>query len=268
MSLDSNRGTGIRTTGNRASRGLLGGLLMTCAMAVSGAALAQAVVVRSTGPSSTTYPQGKKLAANAKVTLKAGDRITVLDKAGTRVLAGPGSFTLDSTLARDTTAVSRVSNVLASGAAPRTRTGAVRGAVSAPRPTSSAPGPDSVWYIDVSKGGSYCLSDPASVVLWRPNREQEATARLAAVAGGKAAEITWRKGNPLKLWPAEQLPIADGAEYTFADPLGPNRTFKLHLVGTPPADDIGVASLFADKGCTAQLDVFANAATETAAGGR
>ncbi len=263
MSLDNNRGTAISV-----SRIALSGLLAVCAMAMSGAALAQAVVVRSTGPSSTAYPQGKKLAANAKVTLKAGDRITVLDKAGTRVLAGPGSFTLDSTLARDTTTVSRVSNVLASGAAPRTRTGAVRGAVSAPRPTSSAVGPDSVWYIDVSKGGAYCLSDPASAVLWRPNREQEATARLAAVAGGKAAEITWRKGNPLKLWPVEQLPITDGGNYTFADPLGPNRTFTLHLVGTPPADEVAVASLFADKGCTAQLDVFANAATESAAGGR
>jgi len=268
MSLDNNRGTGIHRAGNRAGRALLGGLLATCAMAVSGAALAQAVVVRSTGPSSTAYPQGKKLAANVKVTLRAGDRITVLDKAGTRVLAGPGSFTLDSTLARDTSAVSRVSNVLASGAAPRTRTGAVRGAVSAPHPTTSAAGPDSVWYIDVSKGGAYCLSDPASVVLWRPNREQEATAKLASAAGGKATEITWRKGNPLKLWPVAQLPVTDGGKYTFADPLGPNVIFTLHLVGTPPADEVGVASLFADKGCTAQLDVFANAASETAAGGR
>ena len=254
--------------GRMAARTLLGSILVTASLAVSGVALAQAVVVRSTGPSATTYPQGKKLAANAKVTLKAGDRITVLDKAGTRVLAGPGSFTLEATLARDTSAVSRVSNVLASGAAPRTRTGAVRGAVSAPRPTAAPAGPDSVWYIDVSKGGAYCLADPASVVLWRPNRDLEATARLASAAGGKATEITWRKGSPLKLWPVAQLPIVDGAKYTFADPLGPNVSFTLHLVGTPPVDEIGVASLFADKGCTAQLDVFANAASEAAAGGR
>ena len=252
----------------RLTRAVLGCLMGAATLAVSGAALAQAVVVRSTGPSATTYPQGKKLAANAKVTLRAGDRITVLDRAGTRVLAGPGSFTLDSTLARDTSAVSRVSNVLASGAAPRTRTGAVRGAVSAPRPTASPAGPDSVWYIDVSKGGAYCLSDPASIVLWRPNRDLEATARLAAVAGGKATEITWRKGNPLKLWPVDQLPVTDGGKYTFADPVGPNVTFTLHLIGAPPADEIGVASLFADTGCTAQLDVFANAASESAAGGR
>ena len=255
----------------RTARALLGGLIAAAALGASGAALAQAVVVRSTGPSATIYPQGKKLPANAKVTLKAGDRITVLDKAGTRVLAGPGSFTLDATLARDTTAVSRVSSVLASGAAPRTRTrtGAVRGAVSAPRPATGAPaGPDSVWYIDVSKGGAYCISDPASVVLWRPNRELEATARLAAATGGKATEIIWRKGNPLKLWPVAQLPIADGGKYTFADPLGPNVSFTLHVVGAPPPDEIGVASLFADKGCTAQLDVFANAASDSAAGGR
>lgn len=262
MSLASNR-----EIARRSSRGLLGALVVTLALATSSAALAQAVVVRTTGPSAAIYPQGKKLAANAKVTLKAGDRITVLDKAGTRVLAGPGSFTLDSKLARDTSTTTRVASVLTAGPAPRTRTGAVRGAVSAPRPVASAAGPDSVWYIDVSKGGAYCLSDPASIVLWRPNRDQEATAKLAAASGGPAAEITWRKGNPLKLWPVAQVPVTDGGKYTFADPLGPNVTFTLHLVGTPPADEMGVASLFADKGCTAQLDVFANAATQTAAGG-
>lgn len=251
----------------KAARTLLGGLLVTASFTMTAAAMAQAVVVRSTGPSSVAYPQGKKLPANAKVTLKAGDRITVLDKAGTRVLAGPGSFTLDSTLARDTSAVSRVSNVLASGAAPRTRTGAVRGAVSASRLTTAPAGPDSVWYIDVSKGGAYCLSDPSSAVLWRPNRDLEATARLAAATGGKATEITWRKGNPLKLWPVDQLPITDGGKYTFADPLGPNVTFTLYLIGTPPNDEMGVASIFADKGCTAQLDVFANSAAPAAAGG-
>src|SRR5687767_8423130 len=97
-------------------RALLAGVAAAAALAAAGVAHAQGVVVRSTGPSAAQYPQGKRLPANAKVTLRSGDRLTVLDKAGTRVLSGPGSFTLDSSVARDRGAASRVGSVLASGA--------------------------------------------------------------------------------------------------------------------------------------------------------
>ena len=73
--------------------GILGTALLL--VGTSTPAVAQAVVVRSTGPSAVAYPKGKRLAANATVVLKAGDVVTVLDKAGTRVLKGAGSFTLD-----------------------------------------------------------------------------------------------------------------------------------------------------------------------------
>ena len=69
-------------------------------LAVAGGALAQAIVVRSTGPSAAQYPQGKKLAANASVSLKPGDKVTVIDKAGSRVLSGPGNFTLNGAVQR------------------------------------------------------------------------------------------------------------------------------------------------------------------------
>jgi hypothetical protein len=238
---------------------LLAGLAAIATLGTAAAAQAQAVVVRSTGPSATAYPQGKRLAANSKVTLKAGDRVTVLDKAGTRVLAGPGSFTLDAKIARDTDAASRVSGVLASAGGTRTRTGAVRGAPMGP--VQAAPsGPDSVWYIDVSKGGDYCVGNPASLVLWRPNRDQEASGKLTAMSGGKTVRVTWRAGSPLKMWPAE-LPVSEGSVYTFSDPVGPTVTIKTHVLPSVPADELEVAELLADRGCTAQLDVFANAAT-------
>jgi hypothetical protein len=44
----------------------------------SAAAHAQAVVIRSTGPSAAAYPMGRKLPAGAVVTLKAGDQVTVI----------------------------------------------------------------------------------------------------------------------------------------------------------------------------------------------
>jgi len=236
-------------------------------LGLAATAQAQTVVLRATGPSAAAYPQGKKLPANAKVSLKAGDRLIVLDKAGSRVLAGPGSFTLDSSVARDVGTASRVGSVLAGSSGARTRTGAVRGAPLGPRP-AAASGPDSVWYIDVSKGGAYCVSDPSQLVLWRPNRAEEATGKIGVV-GTKPTEITWKKGNPLKLWPTKDVPVVDSTRYSFSDPVGPTVTITLHLIGPVPNDELAVAELLADRGCTAQLDVYANAAaaSETAAGG-
>lgn len=225
---------------------------------VAGVAQAQSVVVRSTGPSAATYPQGKKLPANAKVTLKPGDKLTVLDKAGTRVIAGPGSFTLDGSVSRDAGATPRVAGVLASTGA-RTRTGAVRGAPGPAKTAGTPNAPDNVWYIDVSRGGAYCVANPASLVLWRPSHSEEATAKLSS-AGGKPVDIAWKKGSPLKLWPVSALPVVDGGRYTFSDPVGPSVTITLHLLPAAPADDLSAAAMLADKGCTTQLDVFANAA--------
>ena len=249
----------------RAAKTLLAAAAGIGMLAAASAAQAQSIVVRSSGPSAATYPQGKKLPAKAKVTLKAGDKLTVLDKAGSRVLTGPGSFTLDASVARAVGTGARSAGAITGGGAARTRTGAVRGAAPA-RPAVAAPsGPDSVWYIDVSKGGAYCVADPNSVVLWRPNRSEEATGKLSLV-GGKPVEVTWKKGNPLKLWPSKELPVADATRYMFSDPVGPNVPITIHVIGAPPADDLAVASLLADRGCLAQLDVFANAATPATGG--
>ena len=94
--------------------------------AISSSAFAQAVVVRSTGPSAASYPKGKRLPANAQVVLKAGDVVTVLDKAGTRVLRGVGTFTLDNAVNRDRSAAALLARSLSNPAS--VRAGAVRGA--------------------------------------------------------------------------------------------------------------------------------------------
>lgn len=248
----------------RAVRIILSGAMAAGFGLAASAAQAQSVIVRSTGPSAATYPQGKKLPANAKVALKPGDKLTVLDKAGTRILTGPGSFTLDGSVSRNAGATSRVSGVLASTGA-RTRTGAVRGAPGPARPADAPNAPDNVWYIDVSKSGAWCVANPASLVLWRPNRSEEANGKLS-LTGGKPVDIHWKKGNPLKLWPVAALPVVDGGRYVFSDPVGPSATLTIHLLPIMPTDDLSAAAMLADKGCTAQLEVFANAATPATEG--
>lgn len=240
----------------------LSGVAVLAGLAMAGTAAAQAVVVRSTGPSAGQYPQGKKIPANTTVTLRAGDRVTVVDKAGSRVLSGPGAFAINGQVNRDGGA-NPLSGLLRGGNA-RSRTGAVRGAPGeAPAAQSvKAPAPDSLWYIDVSKGGTYCVSDPASLVLWRPNNVDAGMGRLF-VEGGASADIAWRRGNSLKLWPVS-LPVVDGKTYSFTHPVGPVVQITTRLIGAVPAEDVDLVALLAEKGCQAQLDLLASAASAVA----
>ncbi|MFM2302580.1 MAG: hypothetical protein RLZZ84_2316, partial [Pseudomonadota bacterium] len=59
----------------KSMRAFVAGAMAVSAVAIAGTASAQSVVVRSTGPSASTYPQGKKLPANTSVVLKAGDHV-------------------------------------------------------------------------------------------------------------------------------------------------------------------------------------------------
>lgn len=81
---------------------------------------ARVVVVRSSGPSAGAHPAGKKLASEAKITLKAGDRIELLTANGLRTLTGPGTFSVGQPPAG-------VLGALLASPAPRRAVGAVRG---------------------------------------------------------------------------------------------------------------------------------------------
>lgn len=239
-----------------ASRTLVAVALVGASMGWSVAAHAQAVVIRSTGPSAAAYPAGRKLPAGAAVTLKAGDQVTVIDQAGSRVLSGPGAFRIDNAVNRD--AAGGVNTALAAliarGGA-RTRTGAVRGDTEVP---TEATRPDNVWYVDVSRGGTVCIADPAQVVLWRPNRTETGNGTLYG-ADNSPAEVTFRAGSAIKLWPVASLPVVDGQTYRFTSPLGQTVKITTRLLVDVPEDPVAVAALLAEKGCSAQIDVLASA---------
>ncbi|WP_225204621.1 hypothetical protein [Novosphingobium huizhouense] len=227
------------------------------ALVAGHAAMAQAVVVRSTGPSAAQYPMGKKLPASATLALKAGDHVTVIDRSGTRVLNGPGAFPVTAAVSRDQASTLAMAQMATAPGGARVRTGAVRGAPTAAGEPAS--GPDSIWYLDVTKGGTFCVADPRQVVLWRPDPVETGMGKLTG-ANGASADVTWNAGNPLKLWPADALPIIDGQTYGFRNPVGRTVSIKIKLLAQVPTDGLGMASLLADSGCTAQLDAMANSA--------
>eukprot|EP00611_Tribonema_gayanum_P010413 TRINITY_DN2042_c0_g1_i1.p1 TRINITY_DN2042_c0_g1~~TRINITY_DN2042_c0_g1_i1.p1 ORF type:complete len:174 (-),score=27.73 TRINITY_DN2042_c0_g1_i1:3-482(-) len=139
-------------------RAFAAAMLGGAALALPVAAMA-GVVVKSTGPSATKYPVGTKLGDDVRITLKDGDAVTVLTAQGTRIIRGAGTFRVGD---RPQVASDRFASLTRKRAATRVRTGAVRdgleGEVTNP----------SLWYVDITRSGTVCLYDLATVRLWRP----------------------------------------------------------------------------------------------------
>jgi hypothetical protein len=213
-------------------------LLLSVALVAgaAGAADASGLVVRSSGPSAKTFPAGRSLPDKASVSLKPGDVLTVLVSSTTRTLRGPGTFTIAAPLQRTAAAFN-----------PRARFGAMR--------AGEIPASPSLWHVDVSQSGTFCVPAGQQVQLWRPESEGAATLSLAAPGGGEQ-KIEWAAGQDSVNWPAK-VALAPGAEYrlTLA---GSSDTARLSIadIGPLPEDPVAMAKAFIDRGCQSQLDLF------------
>lgn len=235
-------------------RALALGAVLGLGVAVSGAAMAQSMVVRSAGPSAAQYPAGKKLPANTKVVLKASDRVTVLDKAGTRVLSGPGTFTLDGAVKRDQTQSTQIASLLStSGGASRSRTGAVRGAPAAAKP--AAPRSPNLWFIDSAQSGKFCVAEPSRLLFWRASVAEDVTYTLSSSAGAKA-DLLWKKGSGNRVWPFAEVPVVSGATYMLTAPDGAAQKIDLVVLPSIPAEIDEVAGTLIENGCENQLGLL------------
>ncbi|MEH6702644.1 hypothetical protein [Parasphingorhabdus sp.] len=221
---------------------------------VGSVAMAQNMVMRSTGPSASSYPAGKKMANDAKISLKAQDQVTILTKAGTRVLKGPGTFSLAQGGGSASTASRRLSSFISNRGSSRARTGAVRAAGAVAVETPHNP---NLWFLDVTKGGKFCVADADALIVWRPDYTGSATASIVEPKDGNVTEIAWRKGSALKAWPKEVLPVTDGASFRL---LGSNvpQSVEVNFVvlKNEPTDLDDAASMLIENGCSGQLDLL------------
>jgi hypothetical protein len=225
-------------------------------VALAGAALAlplaamAGVVVKSTGPSASRYPVGTKLDDDASITLKAGDVVTVLTADGTRVIRGAGTFRVGD---RPKVAADRFASLTRKRAATRVRTGAVRGTADE-NPTNP-----SLWYVDVTRSGTICLYDLATVRLWRPGTEGTSTYTVADEDGTALAEVTFDDTVTVAALDPARLPINPDARYRI---LGPNDAISAEISFVLLAEDFEAPDALAEaliaKGCTVQLETLAS----------
>lgn len=225
--------------------------LGTATLLSASAASAQNVIVRSSGPSAAQYPAGKKLDNNASVKLASQDSVTVLGINGTRVLRGPGTFSLGDRSGRQAADSGRVLNFISTRGQRTARGGAVRGAGDL---ADARPAKPKIWYLETGQSGNFCVIDPENVVLWRPDYTGSATASIVAPATGKITKVEWREGSGVQAWPASEAPISNDANYRLtASGLAVEQMITFKVLGAQPNDEIDTAEMLVANGCEAQL---------------
>ncbi|WP_299193570.1 hypothetical protein [uncultured Erythrobacter sp.] len=232
----------------------LGLALVGAVLAVPGAASA-GVVVKSSGPSAGEYPVGRQVADEASITLRAGDKITVLTDDGTRVMQGPGTFRVGEGATRTR---ARFSNLTRQRAARRVRTGAVRsGATGAPARSPN------LWFVNVAAAGNVCLYDLGSVRLWRPEATEAQTYQIRDAASQGSLEVSFVESEAVRALDPNGLPITDGGNYTITAPAGEDSEAASVNVTFVTMDEEyaapdALAQALIDNGCTTQLALLAD----------
>jgi len=234
---------------------LLGLALVGACMSVPGAAAA-GVVVKSSGPSAGTYPVGKKVADASTVTLRAGDKITVLTNGGTKVMQGPGTFRIGEGATRTRARFARLTR---QGASNRARTGAVRGT------GTGSPTMPNLWLVNVAASGTTCLYDLNNVRLWRPSAGEGETYTIAPKDAEMTLDVNFVETESMRALDPEGLKLNDGGTYTITGPAveeTPGEAIDVKIVAlteTYRQPDLLAAAL-AEKGCMGQLAVLGDIA--------
>jgi hypothetical protein len=221
------------------------------------AALAEVLVVRSTGPSAATYPVRQRLPDNQRIVLVAGDRLVLLGPGGTRTLVGPGRFqaapTLRTIITRRNTAA-RYAAVMARGNT-RASVAAIRRDLPGDNPAARLPvGMQGLWSVPLGYNGTVCVTDPALMFLTRPPGSAAMTVRIAAAARPAVRHDIMMPANALDAaWAG--YAITDGAEFLLTTPPVPAaQRIRFAMIGAPPASLTALGGVLADRGCTEQLD--------------
>lgn len=229
------------------SKSIVGAAATAALFVTASAAAAGTIVVKSSGPSATAYPPGKPIADNSKVSLKAGDQVTILDGRGTRVFKGPGIFSTTATTATTTS----IGTVLKNTGQRQVRTGAVRGAGM----VSSSAKPSNVWFVDATKPGTVCYATTDGLQLWVPAKADPAILTVTRASDGKSVPLALRAGQDAKLWPMEELPVADGTVFSLSgDTMSAPVSIRFASLGSNPQGLEATAAGMIRAGCNAQLD--------------
>lgn len=232
------------------------------AIACVGTAAAQSMVVRSTGPSASKYPAGAKLKSVDKLTLVAGDKIVLMQAGKTRTLSGPGTFGATGTVQASQSLGGNVTRMLAKGPTVRSRGGFTRGPNDPVPVDVRAP---NLWLLDYREAGTFCVVDPATLMLWRPDMQGDTA--LEIVSGGKKATVALVDGANFRKWPTDTLPVKYGVDYRLSGGgLAAPVTVRFTPMDNAPDTVEGSVDMLMAKGCAPQLNRLVDTMSDAEAG--
>lgn len=236
------------------------GMAALLTVGIAGSAMAQNIVVRSSGPSAKSYPVGNKLKEGTRITLSSGDQITVLSNSRTQVLSGPGSFTIGQQAARSSRIGTRVASfVNRSGG--RVRTGAVRG--ESDSADAAPPTIPNLWFLDPRQGGNFCIARTNMLMAWRPDMKGDASTAISDPDNGASGALNWKDGSRLKSWPVETAPLSNGATYHVTSPGSAQPVHvTFMLIDNPPSEIDALVETLIAKGCQNQVDAIVDTVSD------
>lgn len=232
---------------------------IACLMPV--AAHADVLVIRATGPSAADYPRGTMLADNARITLRNGDVITVLDDNGTRVLSGPRTIALNRASTANNDRIKRLAQAMRD--TKPSRAGAVRGAGANLDGSAklTAQRPSNLWFVDMTMPGTYCLIENARPKLFRAMAGNEQRLRLDPETGGQSKLVYVPKDANSVSFPMAQLAEGGSKRWLLRDETdgagaGDAHMISLLMIKTPDEGAAAMAAALLRYRCDAQLAYF------------
>jgi hypothetical protein len=213
------------------------------------AALADAVVVRSTGPSSASYPVGTRIAPAQRITLRQGDRIVLVGEGPTRTISGPGTFQGRSAGTPRQNGLDTLRRFMDGTNARISQTGATRGA-------NASIAPPNLWVVDMGTLGVRCVNTQTPIIAWRAATAADSAFTLVNTDDqAETTTLTFNAGQSLLRWPVDRLPVDARTTYAVTAARAAAGELTLVPVGPFAADaplETVVAAL-AQQGCSAQL---------------
>lgn len=233
------------------------------AIAITAAGAAQSMVVCATGPSAGKYPTGTKLKSTDKLTLVSGDKVVLMQAGKTRTLSGPGTFGATGQIQANQSMGATVTRMLSSGPTTRARGGFSRGGETEMVMDVRAP---NLWLLDYREGGTFCVADPATLMLWRPSMESDQLLKIES--GGKSETVALVSGANFRKWPTDLLPVQYGVDYRLSGAGLPGPvTVRFAQVEARPDTVEGSIDMLIGKGCTPQFNRLVDAMSEAEATG-
>lgn len=229
----------------------LAATLIVGAMSAS-AASAQLYVMESTVASIRV---GTALDMNATLTLPAGGTIrAVLPSGKTQTIKGPYSGTV-ADLAKghpiNEGVTAWLRNILRTGGATESTTGATRSIARAPEKPRTAFSWTSIPAVD---GATVCVAKGSKLQLVRVGAAKTEQATIIDLGNGQKGQTQWEAGADAADWPAGVAPRAD-ASYSILVPDRPQRRVTLRVLDRLPGEDDVLAEL-QRRGCSFQFEAW------------